>query len=576
MALDTSVLQFQPVAQADPLGVAAKFQNLQNLAQQKQINQQQLQSGALELQDRQRQLDQTTAINEAYKNALVPGANGAAPSFDSDKLQNALALGGHGAAIPGVMKGINENAKAAADLATARTKVATDQADFGGSVGATVKAAGYDPNVLLAQATHALAAKALDPGVVTPIIQELQQAQQADAQNGTQTARALTQQLADHLIAASPAQQKLSNETLAAQGAAARGTAATGELALNTKKADAAEADKAIKTALTNYALAAPEQKAAALAALPPDLQAKVKGLGDNAVLQMGMTPAEIAADRRGKATAANTQAYQGVELSLQRARLAVEQARANREAGLGTSTPFEDLPAALKPTALALSRGDIGFQALSRYPPKDRELITAGAFEKNGSLSQALYDTKQDFKTKGDADKIGSITRIMGHIASYKANSQAEGFSPGAAVGVSTEANTPTATDARAITDEFGYLVKHGALNEGEAKEYKQELNSSRPGIRSQAINELETLMKSQFEATYQKYKTGSGGTVFPAHEFFDKKTMNLLQQQNALPEGYVEPAAPGAAAPPAAPAKPNAGLQHMSTDDLLKQLGK
>lgn len=549
MATDLSDLVYRPPTGPSALQEAGQFANLQAIAGQKQLQQQQIQSGALELQQRQQQLDQTAAINEAYKNALVPGENGAAPSFDSDKLQNALALGGHGAAIPGVMKGINDNAKAAADLATARTKVATDQADFGGSVGATVKAAGYDPNVLLAQATHALAAKALDPGVVTPIIQELQQAQQADAQNGTQTARALTQQLADHLIAASPAQQKLNNETLSAQGAAARGTAATGELALNTKKADAAAEDKANKTALTNYALAAPEQKASALAALPPELQAKVKGLDDDAVLQMGMTPAEIAADRRGKATAANTQAYQGVELSLQRARLAVEQARANREAGLNTSTPFEDLPQALKPTALALSKGDIGFSALTRYPAKDRELITAGAFEKNGNLSQALYDTKQNFKTKGDADKIGSITRVMNHMATYREASDAEGISPGAMVGVTTDANTPTAVAARAITDEFGYLVKHGALNEGEAKEYKTELNSGRPGIRTQAINQLENLMKGQFEAIYQKYKTGSGGTVFPAGEFFDKNTMNLLRQQNALPEGYVEPAAPGAA---------------------------
>lgn len=112
MPPDTSFLVngFKPtIAAADPREVLA-------FKQQQQAGAQQLQEGALALQDKQRQIDQMKATNDAYRQAMTVGPDGSA-DIDTGALTKSLASSGHGSAIPGILEGVNKFKKGVADLA---------------------------------------------------------------------------------------------------------------------------------------------------------------------------------------------------------------------------------------------------------------------------------------------------------------------------------------------------------------------------------------------------------------------------------------------------------------------------
>jgi len=222
--------------QSNPLDALARVMLIKTTQGQQQLQQQQIQEGALRLQ-------QTKALNDAYRSALVVNPDGS-NDIDTSRLTQSLAASGvAGSAIPSVLKGVTDYKKGLADLQDTQAKVAAAHADNGGALGSAVKAAGYDPNLFLALTQHGINQGAIDPKGATPYVQAVTQALQQDPSGAR--AKQLVEQLADTWIAQSPAQQKLITEATSAQGAAQRGRAAVGELALNQEKQTAARTDRA-------------------------------------------------------------------------------------------------------------------------------------------------------------------------------------------------------------------------------------------------------------------------------------------------------------------------------------------
>jgi hypothetical protein len=310
---------------------AQQFQNLANVGQiqQGQIAAQpgQLQAQTLQNQQTQQQLDQTKALNAAYAGALTPGANGGPPTIDTDKLAAAVALHA-GAAYAGVMKSITENQEAAAKLGAARTQLATDQADYAGGIGNTVKQAGYSPQLMITQAQLALNAKAVDPAVVQPIIARLTQSLEDDPTG--QQAKALTQQLADGFIAKSPAQQKLASEKLTAQGAAQRGQAQLDEATLKKQTALAQQRGSTLGQATDQASWDAATATMARNGDDASKIPATFTPAAAAAYANQGKTPAEISVEKETAARDAINAAQKATELRLQAQK--IQQENSNRE----------------------------------------------------------------------------------------------------------------------------------------------------------------------------------------------------------------------------------------------------
>lgn len=256
MPVDAAIpLQYRPPQVPDPTEAYGRVLSIANLAQQRQVQQANLQRVNLENQVTQRQVDQLQATNSAYRDALTVGADGT-PDIDTGKLSQSLTKAGFGSAVPSILKGVQDYKKAHADYLETRGKVATQQLDMAGAIGAATKAANYDPNLFLTQMQHAADTGAVDPAQTKYLIGAVQQALQQDPEQ----ARQVVQQAADHMISISPAQQKLINERMTATGAQQRGQAAADA---NTREAQlfpdrarevqanatTAEANAAVKTA---------------------------------------------------------------------------------------------------------------------------------------------------------------------------------------------------------------------------------------------------------------------------------------------------------------------------------------
>jgi hypothetical protein len=205
------------IAQA-PMNQVAEYARVaalksQTAAQQQQTQQAQAmapgqqQMQAEQVKAAQMQNAQVDAMNRAYQGAFKPDAQGNL-SLDTDALQQSLAQGGHGAAIPQVMKGITEYKTSVANLQEQQQKIQTGGRDALGNLGYALQQAKYD-----SQLAHTLLADELnDPSLAPQQKQQIAQMQQAIAQNP-----AMIQSLADQWVANSPAQQAKAVERQKAQ-----------------------------------------------------------------------------------------------------------------------------------------------------------------------------------------------------------------------------------------------------------------------------------------------------------------------------------------------------------------------
>ena len=211
----------RPPEVISPQQSMAQMVNLRSAMQGQQLQQQQLQAAQMENQQRAIQLDQTRALNAAYQSALTVDPTTGQANIDRDSLTQALAKAGHGSAIPTIMKSLNDYDKSNVDLQQARTNLAKAEAEHAGSLGASVRAAGYDPQLFLTLTADAVRQKHVEPQIVAPMIQQVQQAMQQDPSGAA--AKQVTQRFADQMISGSEKQRELD---AAAQTARARQTTA--------------------------------------------------------------------------------------------------------------------------------------------------------------------------------------------------------------------------------------------------------------------------------------------------------------------------------------------------------------
>ncbi len=215
-------LEVKPLNIPSPLDEAGKALAVKNAMQQGQM-------GGLELQQRQIQLDQTKAINKAYTDALTVDPVTGKASVDTNGLTKALALNGHGSAIPGILSSVTKSQKAISDLRESQLKVTNLEQDAAGAVGNATLAANGDPHLFLTQLTHAVQAGAMKQEQAAPIIEHMQGLLATDAQDTTgasQTARDFASQTARQLVASSEKYQALATSAKSAEGSYMRGQAA--------------------------------------------------------------------------------------------------------------------------------------------------------------------------------------------------------------------------------------------------------------------------------------------------------------------------------------------------------------
>lgn len=199
-------LGFQPPPQADMLGSLAKVLQIKGAMAQQQLIPGQIQGQQLENQTRQQQLSGVEAQNEAYKTAITVGPDGL-PTFDKGMITNTLASKGQGHLIPAVLKQFTDMEESAGKVREQKSKLANEEKDYAGTIGAAAESAGYDPDILKAGLTHAAAIYGPD-------------SDSAKALQALQQDPSKAKAFADLLIKGSPKQQQLRTAGTAADARA--------------------------------------------------------------------------------------------------------------------------------------------------------------------------------------------------------------------------------------------------------------------------------------------------------------------------------------------------------------------
>jgi hypothetical protein len=597
--IDTSFLvpPAPPAIAFDPLGTQAKQIAIRNALAQGTLNDQSIQSGALELEQRRRDMAADAAFRAMYGGAppaaagsaaplpaaapgpgpsggpsggpsvdpltgtalpapppappaaAAPGAPpaGAAPAAPPAPPSDADLLGVFGVKAYALIHARAEATKLNSDAAEAQGKIELANRDYWGSLAYAIK-------------NSAQADGSFDPRVVQGVFSQAQADGKTNTPQFQQFANVLRSnpaalgQLVDQAIAASPDQQKLLNERTTAS---AKERGAT----LNKTKADQESAQKAIVNA-AGFLGSAPNQMAyqTAFARLDPKVSQNFPKPADwtpatpAAVRQIGLTPQEQTTSAETAKRDANTAQNEAGRLGVERARLAMEQKKA--AGALGALTPND------RAIAEKLSTGDLNPSLLSRMPNK--EGILAGAIslaaEKGVNWSPQIYAAKKAFTDPGSqqAVNLGTISRIVGHIGRYETNSDKLGFAPVFGLAGKDIGGTATATaeDAHAIASELEKLTSGGVGSIGQTREWQDHLRSSIPSIRQRAVDEISHLIGSQYEGMSQSYKAATGENL-PVSKFVSPAGQKWMREKGIAVGG--DDAAAAAPAAPAAPALPH-----------------
>ncbi|HEY6991152.1 MAG TPA: hypothetical protein VH369_22335 [Bryobacteraceae bacterium] len=312
MALDPSILTATAHPQiADPveqMGRAAQFQNTV----------QQLQSGALQLQQQQRALAAQQALDQAMQKAIAVAPDGTR-TFNHDAIANEMTQRGFGHLVPGLQESWTKAdqaratlAKTNADLEELQRKKAAEERDHRGLLAQGIADANYNPDAAIAAIAHS----DLDDASKSGLVQQIQANATPD----------FVKSLVDPIRMQSPAVQKLLTDRETA--GARKQTAETGtqreareqeQFAIQKPGMQAEALQKEVSAAAIPLAQAAEKGNyAQALAALPAEVQKYFPDPAMNPksldVLRAGMTLAER-----------QTAAYRQQELGIQQARLGLE-----------------------------------------------------------------------------------------------------------------------------------------------------------------------------------------------------------------------------------------------------------
>jgi hypothetical protein len=188
-------------------------------------------------------------------------------------------------------------------------------------------------------------------------------------------------------------------------------------------------------------------------------------------------------------------------------------------------------------------------------------------------TFTDSRYDTKQNFKTKGDSQNIVQLATAMEHADNARKHSSDVGWAPFLSQNA-TAADAAYNKDIQYLTGEVGKLVKNGVVTEKEAEQYISGLNSSRQGIRDSALDETMKLLSGKVGGVFQKYKTGTGQDL-PVDQYFDAPTQKRLQRFGMVQAST--PAASASGAQTVTMRAPNGQTQPVSADQVehYKSLG-
>jgi hypothetical protein len=421
MAIEDLIAQGpRPPQVEDMTTAAARGLTLANSMQERQLRQLQMQGVQQENQQRQMQLDQTRALNQAYQGALSVDADGK-PTIDRGKLTNALSMNGHGSAIPGILKSLNEYDQSNATLLKTRGELADQETLHAGELGAAVRQAGYDPRLFLTLGSDAVRQGHVPAVTVKPMFDQLQQALAQDPTG--ESAKALSKQFTDQLIAQSPKQRELDSAQMTAQSRA--DTAKTGSARLNLETPGIqAKTEQELRTN-TVAKLATATTPAAYTrmydAVTNPDLQKTLPAPEQwdpkntpAQLLRMGMTPAEQQRSGQEKASEAERvrhnkadEGFTGQRVGIAQQANELKKVEVDPFGALGINKPPATAqPGATAPPAAAPITGE---PFLARLPPPMAARVSAiadgretlSAREKGTPSGRALIGAVEQYDPK-------------------------------------------------------------------------------------------------------------------------------------------------------------------------------
>jgi hypothetical protein len=200
---------------------------------------------------------------------------------------------------------------------------------------------------------------------------------------------------------------------------------------------------------------------------------------------------------------------------------------------GGGNSPSGEDylksLPANVQNIVRSTAAGDIAIPPAGTRNPQAQALRQA-VMNYDPTFTDSRYKGKQSFRAGNDSQTITQLATATEHLDNLRNNNAAVGFAP--MIGESlTQASTRYNQDVKLFSQEAGKLIKSGVLTEGEYKDLKDGLMSSRQDLRNSSIDELTNLMAGKVSGVFQKYKNATGEDM-PVDKFFDAPTQQRLQR--------------------------------------------
>lgn len=199
--------------ESDPLKYATQYANLAALAQMRQYRQQEMANQQQEMllrqtevQQKQDQIAQLHAINQAYTGAFKPDQNGV-PQLDRGALTDALTKSGHGNAIPGILEAWEKYDQTHAELQTKHAELAKQQTDHAGTIGQLLKTSNYDPHLALTLIQDGAHKGTIDDTQGQQMVNEITSRLAQDPTG--ESARAWLQPITEQMIQNSPTQQAL-------------------------------------------------------------------------------------------------------------------------------------------------------------------------------------------------------------------------------------------------------------------------------------------------------------------------------------------------------------------------------
>jgi hypothetical protein len=327
MALDPSIITNamanwqQP---EDPLARFAKIQALKNGITQQQVQQQQLQTGALDLQQKQQAVTDQQGLNNAFKSAYAPDPSTGRLTLNENALYQNMAANGLGSHIPTVQKSIQDANEAAVKFKQTQTAANEAAQDYLAQQLLYVKDAKYDPTTFTSTLAAAVSHGAVPPAAAAQLNQQFQQ-------NPTSAG---VQSLIDPLIAASPKVQDVLTKRATASKDIAQGEAATSKEAREAQTQLEKEADAALQNLAGANAQNFPALRDAALTAQikagrsPSAIPGAFTPDGQDAFNRSLLTAEQRTTAAVTQARDAATQKYRDSELENAAARLGIERQR--------------------------------------------------------------------------------------------------------------------------------------------------------------------------------------------------------------------------------------------------------